>query len=166
MLAFTTDLPPVVFLLFAFQKQRQTDLITGLCNTSSDFCGVLSLLWFYNFIYVLSIFDCTGSLLLCGLSSSRRECVHLVAVWGLLIQILSLCLRPWEPQLLSSCAATTEGHTPWNLCSTTREDTAMRSPHTTRKSSPHSLKLEKTHAQQKTVQPKINEIIKINSLKN
>jgi len=69
-------------------------------------------------------------------------------VWGLLIQQLSLCSRAWEPQLLSPCAAATEACTSWSLCSTTREDTAMRSPHITRKSSPCSLKLEKTHAQQ------------------
>ena len=53
--------------LFAFQKegnsaisQRLPDLITGLSDTSSDFCGFLLLL-FYNFTYLLSIFGCAGS---------------------------------------------------------------------------------------------------------
>ena len=37
---------------------------------------------------------------------------------------------------------------PWSLCSATREATAMRSPHTTTKSSPHSPPLEKARSQQ------------------
>ena len=43
--------------------------------------------------------------------------------------------RAQEPQLLSSCAATTEAHMTWNQCFTTREATTMRSPNTTTKSS-------------------------------
>ena len=52
--------PLAVFLLFAFQKesssamnQRWTDLITQLPDTSSDFCGGLLLLLFYNFIFFI-----------------------------------------------------------------------------------------------------------------
>ena len=47
-------------------------------------------------------------------------------------QLLSLCSRAWELQLLSPRAAITEGHTPLSPCSATREATAMRSPCTTR----------------------------------
>ena len=36
----------------------------------------------------------------------------------------------------------------WSPCSATREATAMRSPHTTKKSSPHSPQLEKARVQQ------------------
>ena len=34
------------------------------------------------------------------------------------------------PQLLNPCAAAMEAYTPWSLCSTAREATAVRSPHT------------------------------------
>ena len=54
--------------------------------------------------------------------------------------LLSLRSRACVPQLLSPRA--------WNLCSATREATAMRLPHTTTKSSPRSLQLEKAHVQQ------------------
>ena len=43
-------------------------------------------------------------------------------------QLLGLCSGAWEPQLLSPRAPTTEAHTPYRLCSMTREATAMRSP--------------------------------------
>ena len=42
-------------------------------------------------------------------------------------QLLTLCSRALELQLLSSCAATAEACTPSSLCSTTTEVTAMRS---------------------------------------
>ena len=41
-------------------------------------------------------------------------------------QLLNLCSRAQKPQLLSPHPATTEGHTPSNPCSATREATAMR----------------------------------------
>ena len=144
-------------------NQRQMDLMTGLPNTSSDFCGGLLLLLFYTFIYLSIVyfwlhwvFDAEWTFFWLRRVWTSR------CVWGLLIQLLSLCSRAWEPQLLSPCAATTEARTSWSLCSTTREDTAMRSPHITRKSSPCSLKLEKTHAQQQRQfsQKQINKINK------
>ena len=51
------------------------------------------------------------------------------------------------------CALEHASHNYWSLCaqslcSTTREATAMRSPHTARKSSPHSPQLEKARMQQ------------------
>ena len=63
-------------------------------------------------------------------------------------QLLSLCSRAREPQLLSPSATTTEICAPKSPCSATREATAMRSPRTTTKSSPCSPQLEKAHAQQ------------------
>ena len=36
-------------------------------------------------------------------------------------QLLSLCIRAWEPQLLSPRAAATKAHTPWSPCSATGE---------------------------------------------
>ena len=75
-------------------------------------------------------------------------------------QLLSLCSRPQEPQLLSPCAAIIEAQAPQSPCSTTRETTATRSLHTIMKSSPYLPQLEKAHAakKQKTkpIQPKIN----------
>ena len=44
--------------------------------------------------------------------------------------------RAWELQLLSPRAATTEACAPWSLCSTTREASAMRSPHSTTRAAP------------------------------
>ena len=52
------------------------------------------------------------------------------------------------PQLLSLCATTTEAWGPKALCSTTREATAVGSPHTTMERSPCSLQLEKPCTQQ------------------
>ena len=63
---------------------------------------------------------------------------------------------PWShqarvPQLLSPRAATTtEALTTWSLCTTAREATAVGSPHTTTKSGPGSLQLEKAGAAMKT----------------
>ena len=57
-------------------------------------------------------------------------------------QLPSLCSRARVPQLLSLRATTTEAHTP-RPRALQREATAMRSPHTAAKSSPHSPQLEK-----------------------
>ena len=56
--------------------------------------------------------------------------------------------RAREPQLLSPRAATTEAHAPRARAPQQREATAMRSPRTATKSSPHSPQLEKAHTQQ------------------
>ena len=62
-------------------------------------------------------------------------------------QLLSLCFRAHEPQLLSLRATTTEAHEP-RVHVLQREATAMRSPCTATKSNPHLLQLEKAHVQQ------------------
>ena len=49
-------------------------------------------------------------------------------------QLLSLCSREREPQLLSPRAAITEAHAPKSPCSTTREAITTRSRHITKKS--------------------------------
>ena len=46
-------------------------------------------------------------------------------------QLLSLCSRAQELQLLSPKAVATEANAPWSPWSTAREATAMRSAHTT-----------------------------------
>ena len=51
-------------------------------------------------------------------------------------QPLSLCSRAWEPQLLRPRATTTEVRMPRNLCSITREASAMRSSCTTTREQP------------------------------
>ena len=61
-------------------------------------------------------------------------------------QLLSLCSRAGEPQLLSRRAATTEARAP-RARAPQREATAMRSPCTATKSSPRSRQLEKAHTQ-------------------
>ena len=68
---------------------------------------------------------------------------------------LSLCFttaepvsKTCEPQLLSPCTTTAEAFTSYSLRSVTREATTVRSPQIIRKSSPHSLQLEKTLMQQ------------------
>ena len=42
-------------------------------------------------------------------------------------QLLSLCPRDQEPQLMGPHASTTEVHVPWSLCPAIREATAVRS---------------------------------------
>ena len=69
-------------------------------------------------------------------------------------QLLSLCSRVQEPQLLSPRTATTGAHMPWSPFSTTRDATAMRSLHNaTREKSMHSNKdphsQKKIHCQRK-----------------
>ena len=63
-------------------------------------------------------------------------------------QLLSLCSRAHEPQLLSPHATTTEAHVPRACALQQREATAMRSLRTATKSSPCSLQLEKACTQQ------------------
>ena len=63
-------------------------------------------------------------------------------------QLLSLCPRAREPQLLSTRATTTEARTP-RTRAPQREATAVRRPHTTMKSSPRSPQLETVRAQQR-----------------
>ena len=48
---------------------------------------------------------------------------------GLAPQLLSLCSRVWESQLLSPHATKREAHMPYSLCST-RQTSIMRSAHT------------------------------------
>ena len=62
-------------------------------------------------------------------------------------QLLSLCSRIWEPQLLSPRAATTEAHDPKSPYSTTREATTTRDQARQPESSPHSPRLEKSPCQ-------------------
>ena len=64
-------------------------------------------------------------------------------------QLLSLCSRAREPQLLSPRATTAEARAPRACAPRQKEATAMRSQCTTRKSSPRSLQLEKAHWQQR-----------------
>ena len=54
-----------------------------------------------------------------------------------------------NPQLLSSRAASTEAHLPSSPCSATRDATAIRSSHITRRAAPLT-KLEQAHAAMKT----------------
>ena len=67
---------------------------------------------------------------------------------------VSLRSRAREPQLLSLHATTTEAHEPQLLKpvrlepTPQQEATAMRNPHTTTKSNPHSPQLEKARVQQ------------------
>ena len=63
-------------------------------------------------------------------------------------QLLNLHSRACEPQLLSPRATTTEAHAP-RAGAPQREATAMRSPHTAKKSSHHSPQPEKAEAQQR-----------------
>ena len=49
---------------------------------------------------------------------------------------LNLCSRAWEPQLPSPRAAATGAHSPSSLCSSAREATTMRSPHTATRETP------------------------------
>ena len=58
-------------------------------------------------------------------------------------QLLNLCSRAREPQLLSPCATTTEARAP-RARAPQREATAMRSPRTAEKSSPRSPQPEKS----------------------
>ena len=62
-------------------------------------------------------------------------------------QLLSLCSRACEPQLLSPRATTIEARTP-RAHAPQREATTMGSPCTTTKSSPGSPQLEKARTQQ------------------
>ena len=55
-------------------------------------------------------------------------------------QLLSLHSRAREPQLLSLRATTTEAHMLKSPCSIKREATAMRSPRTTARESPHAVR--------------------------
>ena len=66
------------------------------------------------------------------------------------LQLLSLCSRAREPQLLSPCATTTEAHVPRAHATQQRQATTMRSLRTAMKSSPCSLQLEKARAQQRS----------------
>ena len=65
-------------------------------------------------------------------------------------QLLKLCSKAREPQLLSPHAAATETRVSYSPCSTTREATAMRNLSTAAKSSPWSLQLEKARVKMKT----------------
>ena len=58
-------------------------------------------------------------------------------------QLLSLCFRAWEPELLSPRAATTEAHDPKSPYST-REATTVRDQAPQPESGPHSSQLEKS----------------------
>ena len=68
-----------------------------------------------------------------------------------MVQLLRLCSRDHEPKLLSPCEAGNccSWHA-WSLCSAIKAASAMRSPHTARKSSPYSPQLGKAHMRQQT----------------
>ena len=51
-------------------------------------------------------------------------------------QLLSLCSRAWEPQLLGPRATATEACAPWSLCPVTGEAAAVRSLCTTTREQP------------------------------
>ena len=74
-------------------------------------------------------------------------------------QLLSLCSRAREPQLLSPRATTTEARVP-RAYAPQREATTMRSPRTAMKSSPHSPQTEKAHTQQRRPNAAKNKKIK------
>ena len=59
-------------------------------------------------------------------------------------QLLSLCSRTQELQLLRTCATTTEARAPLSLCFKTREVSAMRSLCTATRKCHHSPQLEKS----------------------
>ena len=64
-------------------------------------------------------------------------------------QLLSLCSRAHEPQLLSLRATTTEAHVPRAHAPQQREATAMRGPRTTAECSSHLPQLGKARAPQR-----------------
>ena len=74
-------------------------------------------------------------------SGKIPHAVEQISLWP---QLLSLCSRAWEPQLLSPCAATTEACALWSLYSATREATAVR-----REQSPLSATREKPSKQRR-----------------
>ena len=63
-------------------------------------------------------------------------------------QLLSLCSRVREPQLLNLCAPATEACAPRAQAPQQEKPPQQEAPRPTRKSSPHSLPLEKAHGQQ------------------
>ena len=63
-------------------------------------------------------------------------------------QLLSLCSRACEPQLLSPRATATEAHVP-RARAPQQEATTMRSLQSATKSSPRSLQLEKARVHQR-----------------
>ena len=72
-------------------------------------------------------------------------------------QLLSLCSRTQEPQLLSPHAGTTEAQTPWSLCSPTKKPLRWEAHALPQKSSPCSLQLGQSPCSRKDpAQPKIN----------
>ena len=72
-------------------------------------------------------------------------------------QLLRLCSRAREPQLLSSCAVTTEACAPQSLCSATGEAIAMRSLSTATRAQLPLAQLEKSpHGNKDPAQTKIN----------
>ena len=96
---------------------------------------------------------------LSGKESSCQRRKHKFNPWPWKIphaaEHLSLCTttvepvsKTCEPQLLSPCATTTEAFTSYSLRSVIWEATTMRSLQIIRKSSLHSLQLEKTFMQQ------------------
>ena len=77
--------------------------------------------------------------------------------WARVPQLLSLCSRAWDLQLLSPCAATTEDSVPQSPRSAVREATAMRSLCTVTKDKPYLPQLEKSCRSHKDrAQPKID----------
>jgi len=68
----------------------------------------------------------------------------------------SLCFTTTESGLGSLGAATTEAHTPYGLCSTTRGATTRRSPCTATESTPALCSQRKARMAMKIQQPKIS----------
>ena len=123
-----------------------------LMNTADE-CKMLK--FFQNAVwqYVTKSPHTGHTLWLINPTIENLSCTSLVAQWGrnrLSTQGTLVGSLVWED---SSCcrAIRPVGHSywackPYSLCSTTREATAMRSPHTATKSSPGSPQLEKVLA--------------------
>ena len=97
--------------------------------------GVIKLL------YKLVVMAAAGSILLSKLYAKVLEQLSARAT-------TAAHSRALKPQLRSPCATTTEAQVPEAWAQQQREVTALRSLHTSMKSSPCSLQLEKAHAKQ------------------
>ena len=69
--------------------------------------------------------------------------------WAHRLQLLSLCSRAQEPQLLSPCATATEAIRPQSPCSETREAITERNLSAATRNSPYFLQLEKSPSSNK-----------------
>jgi len=69
--------------------------------------------------------------------------------WAHRLQLLSLCSRAQEPQLLSPCVTATEAIRPQSPCSETREAITERNLSAATRNSPYFLQLEKSPSSNK-----------------